>query len=64
MLRIECTRCRRVGRYNVAKLIETYGRDGSMAEWTWQLKQDYPRHSAPVMRERCDLICPDLPKEV
>jgi hypothetical protein len=37
MLRVECTRCSRSGRYSVAKLIETYGRDGNMTEWTWQL---------------------------
>jgi hypothetical protein len=39
MLRVECTRCRRVGRYNVAKLSETYGRDGSMADCRRSLKQ-------------------------
>jgi hypothetical protein len=63
-VRIECTRCPRAGRYNVAKLIETYGRDGDMTDRTWRLKQDCPRRSAPVVCERCDLICPDLPKVV
>jgi hypothetical protein len=62
MLRVECTRCKRAGLYRVAKLIELYGRDGNMTDWVWRLKQDCPRHSAPVVRERCDLICQDLPK--
>jgi hypothetical protein len=62
MLHVRCTRCARAGRYSVAKLIATYGRGGSMADWTWSLKQDCPQRSAAVLRERCDLICPDLPK--
>jgi hypothetical protein len=62
VLHVKCTRCSRAGRYNVAKLIKTYGRDGNMAEWSWNLKQDCPRHNAHLLSERCDLICPDLPK--
>ena len=30
MLRVECTRCDRKGRYNVAKLIEKHGRRGNL----------------------------------
>jgi hypothetical protein len=30
MLRVECTRCQRKGRYSVAKLIEKYGRNANM----------------------------------
>jgi hypothetical protein len=63
MLRVECTRCPRTGRYSVAKLIGTYGRDGNnMADWSSGLKQDCPRRNASLLAERCDLICPDLPK--
>jgi hypothetical protein len=31
MLRVECTRCSRAGRYSVSKLISTHGRDGNAA---------------------------------
>jgi hypothetical protein len=30
VLRVECTRCERKGRYSVAKLIEKYERNGNM----------------------------------
>jgi hypothetical protein len=62
MLRVECTRCPRVGRYSVAKLIASHGREGNMAEWLWGLKQDCPRREAHMFAERCDLRCPDMPK--
>jgi hypothetical protein len=62
MLRVECTRCPRKGRYSVAKLIEQYGREGNMSEWMSELKGDCPKREAPQLHERCDLICPDLPK--
>jgi hypothetical protein len=62
MLRIECTKCPRQGRYSVAKLIEQYGQRGNMTKWVSDLKGDCPRRDAPQLHERCDLICPDLPK--
>jgi hypothetical protein len=30
VLRVECPRCQRKGRYSVRRLIEKYGRDGHM----------------------------------
>jgi hypothetical protein len=39
------------GRYHVQRLIEKYGRNGNMMKWR-------------EMLNRCDLICPDLPKVV
>ena len=62
MLRVECTRCGRKGRYNVRKLIEKYGRRGHMMKWRNQLNGDRPKREAAQLHERCDLICPDLPK--
>jgi hypothetical protein len=32
VLRVECTRCGRKGRYHVAKLIKRYGRRGNMTK--------------------------------
>jgi hypothetical protein len=33
VLSVECTKCERKGRYNVAGLIKKYGRDGHMMKW-------------------------------
>jgi len=62
MLRVECTRCPRKDRYSVVKLIAQYGRRGNMTKWMSDLKGDCPKRDAPQLHERCDLICPDLPK--
>jgi hypothetical protein len=62
VLRVECTRCPRKGRYSVRKLLEQYGREGSMMAWREQLSVGCPKRDAPQLHDRCDLICPDLPK--
>jgi hypothetical protein len=33
VLRVECTKCDRKGRYSVAKLIAKHGRNGNMSTW-------------------------------
>ena len=55
VLRVECTKCERKGRYSVAKLIEKYGRKGNMMKWKKQLNGDCPKRDARSMLERCDL---------
>jgi hypothetical protein len=62
VLTIECTRCPRRGRYNMAKLIEQHGRQGNMMAWKEQLNADCPQRDAHALHERCDLVCWDLPK--
>jgi hypothetical protein len=37
VLRVECTKCARKGRYIVRRLIEKYGRKGNMNKWKEQL---------------------------
>ena len=64
VLRVECTRCQRKGRYSVAKLIERYGRRGNMMKWREQLNGDCPSgtrtsctaaaiSSAPICQRCC-----------
>ena len=53
VLGVECT---------VRRLIEKYGRKANMMKWKEQLNGDCPRRDAHSMHERCDLVCPDLPK--
>jgi hypothetical protein len=43
-------------------LIEVYGRKGNMSKWLSDLKGDCPKRDAHSLHERCDLLCPDLPK--
>ena len=62
MLRIECTRCARKGRYSVAKLLAQHGHRGNMSKWVSDLRGDCHKRNAAHLHERCDLICPDLPK--
>ena len=58
VLRVECTRCDRKGRYSVVKLIAKHGRRGNMMKWKEQLNGDCPKRDAYSMLERCELICP------
>jgi hypothetical protein len=37
VLRVECTKCARKGRYSVRKLIEKYGRRAHLMKWKEQL---------------------------
>src|SRR6476620_3201227 len=62
VLRVECTKCTRKGRYHVHKLIEKYGRKANMMKWKEKLNGDCPRRDAHGLHERCDLICPDFPE--
>ena len=50
------------GRHVVAKLLAQYGLRGNMSKWVSDLRADYPTRNAAQLHERCDLICPDLPK--
>ena len=61
VLRIECTKCDRKGRYSVPKLIAKFGRKANMMKWREMLNAVCPRRDARI-QDRCDLICPDLPK--
>ena len=54
MLNVECKKYARKGRYHVDRLIELYGRKGKMSK--------RPKRDAHSLHERCDLVCPDLPK--
>ena len=33
-----------------------------MSKWVSELKADCPRRNAHALHERCDVLCPDLPK--
>jgi hypothetical protein len=39
-----------------------HGRRGNMSKWISDLKANCPRRDAHSLHERCDVLCPDLPK--
>jgi len=41
VLRVECARCQRKGRYSVRRLIEKYGRNANMMKWKEQLNGEH-----------------------
>jgi hypothetical protein len=54
VLRVECTKCERKGRYSVAKLIEKHGRKGNMSAWVSDLKGECPKRDAAGLQDRCE----------
>ena len=44
------------------QLVQQYGRKGNLMKWMQMLNSDCPKRDALQLRDRCDLICPDLPK--
>jgi hypothetical protein len=60
VLRVGCTKCARKARYDVRKLIEKIRPQGQPDEME-QLNGDCPRRNSRL-HDRCDLVCPDLPK--
>jgi hypothetical protein len=60
LLRVECTKCARKGRYSVRRLIEKYGRKANLMKWKEQLYGDCRRRDAHSMHERCDLKVPSM----
>jgi hypothetical protein len=58
VLRVECTKCARRGRYSVRRLIEKYGRRGNMMIWKEQLNGDCPKRDAQHAKTlRFDMPC-------
>src|SRR5262249_40245069 len=46
VLRVECAKCARKGRYSVSRLIEKYRRKGNMMKWKEQLNGDPPERAS------------------
>ena len=59
-LDVECSRCSRRGRYQLARLVEQLGADFPMTDLGAELANCPNRH-APAHGERCDVFFPRLP---
>ena len=63
MLNVECDKCGRHGRYRLDRLIERYGIDAKINEWSSEVTADCPRR---IAKNDYDLWGdpPDLPKVI
>ena len=61
-LNLECDKCGRRGRYWLDRLIEPYGINAKLFEWSDEITADCPRKLAKNLNDQCGARCPDLPK--
>jgi hypothetical protein len=64
LLRIECAKCDRAGRYKLPLLVAQYGRHGTVLAFLAEIAADCPRRLARNDSDPCGAICPDLPSVV
>jgi hypothetical protein len=57
VLRVDCPRCDRHGRYLVDKLIYNHGPEAKLIEWFDKLTQDCAQKN---QSRACDAVMPDL----
>jgi hypothetical protein len=50
------------GRILRSQASREYGRTGNLMQWLSDLNGDCPKRDAHSLHERCDSVCPDLPK--
>jgi hypothetical protein len=62
VLRVECEKCGRAGRYSVRQLIERKGREVKVIDWKDETTADCPRWIKANYSDQCGARCPDLPK--
>jgi hypothetical protein len=56
--------CGRFGQYRLDRLIERYGIDAKLFDWSDEITADCPRKQAKNFYDQCGAKCPDLPKVV
>jgi len=64
VLRIECAKCGRLGRYRLADLITRYCQDEKLFAFTADVAANCTRKHARSDSDPCGAICPDLPNVV
>jgi hypothetical protein len=64
VLRVECDKCGRRGSYPLDRLIERYGIDAKLFDWSDEITADCPRKQARNLSDQCGAKCPDLSKVV
>ena len=64
VLRIECHKCGRRGRYHLHRLIERCGIDAKLSDWSDEITADRPRKHSGNLYDQCGARRPDLPRVV
>jgi len=64
LVRVECSKCGRFGRYPLHRLIDQHGGNGTILEWLERLTADCPRKRAASVSDQRHARCPDLPPVV
>jgi len=64
VLSVECDKCGRFSRYHLDRLIERYGIDAKLFDWSDEVTADCPRKQAKNLNDVCGARCHDLPKAV
>jgi hypothetical protein len=62
VLNVECDKCCRRGRYHLLRLIERYGIDAKLFDWSDEITADCPRRQSKNLYDQCGARCPDLSK--
>jgi hypothetical protein len=60
VLRVECARCNRAGRYSVAILVKLHGLDAKPTDWLSERTRDCPQKNQAGVVRACDAVMPDL----
>ena len=60
VLRVDCDRCGRHGRYLVDKLVYDHGADAKLGEWFSNLTKDCRQKNQDGVVRACDAGMPDL----
>ena len=56
MLNIECDKCDRRGQYHLHRLIERYGVDTKLFDWSDEVTADCPRKQAKNLNDMCAAV--------
>jgi hypothetical protein len=61
-LRVTCDKCARRGQYRVDRLIERYGIDAKLFDWSDEITADCSCKPSVIPYDQCGARCPDMPK--
>lgn len=61
VLRVDCTKCDRIGRYRVDRLVQQLGREAKLTDWLANITADCPRKLKGGYGDPCGAHCPELP---
>ena len=53
VLNVQCDKCGRRGRYRLDRLIERYGIDAKLFDWSDEITADCPRKQAKDLNDQC-----------